>query len=135
MYDSRDGKSYKTVKIGDQVWMAENLAFEPSSGIYWVYNNDKTNVPKYGYLYWETALEVCPTAWHLPTDSEWTVLEDYLGGYELAGQKMKSTSGSLDGDVINESGFNALPGGMKTYYGFQALVTTLDGRILQRTIH
>jgi len=89
-----NGKAYKTVKIGDQEWMAENLAFRPSSGKYWSYNKSKSNVTKYGYLYdWETSQNVCPAGWHLPSDEEWTVLTDFLGGNEKAGIKMKSTSG------------------------------------------
>ena len=82
--DSRDGKEYKTVKIGEQVWMAENLAYKPSSGNYWAYDNDYTNVVKYGYLYdLEIAKEVCPTGWHLPSDNEWSVLIEYLGGGDI----------------------------------------------------
>ena len=109
--DKRDGKTYKTVKIGTQEWMAENLAYKPSSGNYWAYDDDNSNVAKYGYLYdWETAKKVCPSGWHLPSDEEWTTLTDYLGGEDVAGTKMKSTSGwKEDGNGTNESGFSALP--------------------------
>ncbi len=127
--DKRDGKTYKTVKIGNQTWMAENLAFKPETGNYWGYDNDNKNAAKYGYLYdWNTANKVCPTGWHLPSDIEWPVLTDYLGGVQVAGTKMKSTSGWQDGgNGTNESGFNAFPGGYRDgsgdfsyfgYYGF-----------------
>ena len=117
LYDSRDGKEYKTVKIGSQTWMAENLAYKPSSGFY-PYNDDITNVVKYGYLYTcQTANEVCPKGWHLPSEKDWTVLTEYLGGEELAGTKMKSISGWEDGgNGTNESGFNALPAGNLHYW-------------------
>jgi uncharacterized protein (TIGR02145 family) len=78
--DPRDDKVYKTVKIGDQWIMTENLAYKPNSGNYWAYNNDQSNVAKYGYLYdWQTSKKVSPTGWHLPTKGEWDSLIIYLG--------------------------------------------------------
>ena len=115
--DNRDEKVYKTVKIGDQIWMAENLAFKTDSGC-WAYDNDENNVSKYGYLYsWETAKKVCPSAWHLPSDAEWTTLTAYLGGEEVGGKKLKSSSAwaieGLTNYATNMSGFNALPAGYR----------------------
>jgi uncharacterized protein (TIGR02145 family) len=123
--DSRDGKVYQSVVIGNQVWMAENLAYAPSSGNYWAYDNDDANVETYGYLYdRETALDVCPTGWHLPSDQEWTMLTTYLG--ENDGGKLKAT-GTIEAGTglwedpnyraTNESGFAALPGGFRFYDG------------------
>lgn len=114
--DPRDGKVYQTVKIGNQIWMAENLAYAPSSGNYWAYDNDNSNVETYGYLYdWETACDVCPDGWHLPTDAEWTELTDYLG--ENAGGKLKETGtthwNTQNTGATNETGFTALPGGYR----------------------
>ncbi len=119
--DPRDGKVYQTVTIGNQEWMAENLAYEPSSGNYWAYDNNNSNVETYGYLYdWETACDVCPDGWHLPTDAEWTELTDYLGGSSVAGGKLKAT-GTIEAGTglwvdpntgaTNETGFTALPSG------------------------
>ena len=123
--DSRDGKFYQTVVIGDQKWMAKNLAYAPSSGNYWAYDNDDANVITYGYLYdWQTALNVCPTGWHLPSDYEWTELADYLG--ENAGGKLKAT-GTIEAGTglwyepntgaTNETGFTALPGAYRNSFG------------------
>ena len=120
--DPRDGKMYKTVKIGTQTWMAENLAYKTSSG-FWAYKDDVTIVTKYGYHYdWETAKKVCPTGWHLPSDAEWTELAAYLGGEKVAGFKMKSSSGWYDysgnnGKGTNSSGFAGLPGGYRKING------------------
>jgi len=112
--DPRDGKIYKTVIIGTQTWMAENLALKSSNGSC-AYNNINTNVAKYGCLYnWEAAKTACPKGWHLPSDEEWTILTDYLGGNNIAGGKMKATTDwefDADGISTNESGFNILPAG------------------------
>jgi len=114
--DSRDGKVYKTVKIGTQTWMAENLAYKAGYGC-WAYNNNDSNVAKYGYLYdWKLAKTVCPAGWHLPSDAEWLALIKYLGGDSLAGGKLKMTTAwvSPNTGANNSSGFSALPGGF--YY-------------------
>jgi uncharacterized protein (TIGR02145 family) len=109
--DPRDGKFYRTVKIGGQVWMAENLNYA-AEGSKW-YNNDEANGTKYGRLYdWETAKKACPAGWHLPSDAEWQTLVDFVGGKYIAGKKLKSTSGwNMDGNGTDEYGFSALPGG------------------------
>ena len=114
--DSRDGKVYKTVKIGTQTWMAENFAFKAIGGC-WALDNKISNVNKFGYLYnWETAKKVCPKGWHLPTENEFEILRSYLGGAHIACEKLKSTSGWDNGNDDNEngnneSGFNAFPSG------------------------
>lgn len=111
--DSRDGKVYKTVKIGTQAWLAENLAYKADSGC-WAYNNISANAAKYGYLYnWEIAENVCPAGWHLPSHDEWNTLKEYVGGQSVAGGKLKSTKEwkSPNTGATNEIGFTALPGG------------------------
>jgi uncharacterized protein (TIGR02145 family) len=119
--DVRDGKIYKTVKIGAQTWMAGNLAYKVDTGC-WTYGNDPNSVKIYGYLYdWETAKRVCPRGWHLPSDEEWTTLVSYLGGDTLAGGKMKETDTihwkSPNADANNKSRFTALPGGYRASPG------------------
>lgn len=129
--DPRDGKVYQTVVIGNQEWMAENLAYAPSGGNYWAYDNDDANVETYGYLYdWETACDVCPDGWHLPGDEEWKELEMALGmsqaeaddtdwrgtneGSKLAGNAGLWTDGALENDAdFGTSDFTAHPGGYR----------------------
>ena len=92
--------------------MADNLAYK--SGDSWAYDNEESNVYKYGRLYdWETAKTVCPSDWHLPSDNEWMQLINYLGGDSIAGGKLKSISDwvSPNTRASNESGFSAIAGG------------------------
>ena len=111
--DPRDGQVYPVVQIGDQCWFAENLNY--STGNSWCYDDYPNNCNTYGRLYdWQTALTACPDGWHLPSDAEWTQLTDYLGGSNVAGGKMKSTSSlwlSPNTGATNSSGFSGLPGG------------------------
>jgi uncharacterized protein (TIGR02145 family) len=109
--DPRDGKTYKTVTIGNQVWMAENLNYEASGSK--CYDNNPANDQKYGRLYdWETAKRACPPGWHLPSDAEWTTLTDFVGGSSTAGTKLKSANGwNSNGNGTDEYGFSALTGG------------------------
>jgi uncharacterized protein (TIGR02145 family) len=133
--DTRDNKRYNWVKIGDQVWMAENLSYLPSvspssersstAPYYYVYGYKDTieknakstdNYSTYGVLYnWPAAMVSCPTGWHLPTDKEWKELFDYLGGSSVAGGKLKAKGSILwphpNTGATNESNFLALPGG------------------------
>lgn len=117
--DSRDGKTYKTIKISTQTWMAENLNYEISNS--WCYKNNSSNCEKYGRLYtWNAAKKSCPVGWHLPSDAEWTKLINSLGGETMAGKRLKSASGwkLFVGKNYgnNESGFDALPGGYHANY-------------------
>lgn len=135
--DARDGNAYEAVKIGDQIWMAENLKYLPevigpatgsdSIPYYYVYEYDgtdvsaakaETNYIDYGVLFnYAAALDACPNGWHLPSDAEWTTLADFLGGTAVAGGKLKETD-TIHWDVpnlgaTNETGFTALPGGYR----------------------
>ncbi len=115
--DPRDGKTYKTIQIGDQTWMAENLNFRTKSGS-WTYNNGPKVAMTYGRLYaWETALSVCPEGWRLPNDSDWDQLIQFLGGPGEAGGKMKEEGfrhwSSPNAGGNNQSGFTALPAGYR----------------------
>ena len=118
MTDSRDGKTYKTVKIGSQTWMAENLNYKVEKS---VCNNDvEANCSKYGRLYdWTAAMTSCPVGWHLPSRNEFKVLFETVGGRDIAGKMLKSTSGwENDGNGTDAFGFTALPAGQKVGNGF-----------------
>ena len=114
--DTRDGKIYKTVKIKDQWIMAENLAFEPDSGNFWVYNDDENNIAIYGYLYdWETAMNIAPEGWHLPSRDEWTWLIKALGAKRGTFPHLEIIYPKLI--VGGSSGLDMLFGGMRTCKG------------------
>jgi uncharacterized protein (TIGR02145 family) len=137
--DSRDGQIYYTVVIGTQTWMAENLNYAVDSS--WCYENSADSCAKYGRLYqWASAMALpaayndatwggsdanyqgaCPVGWHLPTNTEWTTLENAVGGEDVAGTALKSTSGWDEWDMDNDGngtdtyGFSALPAGARGY--------------------
>jgi len=112
--DKRDGKKYKTIKIGSQTWMAENLNY--AAGGSKCYDNKSENCKKYGRLYdWNVAMRACHSGWHLPSKDEYEVLDKAVGGEKVAGKKLKAKSGwNKSGNGTDEFGFSALPGG----YGY-----------------
>jgi len=114
--DTRDGKVYKTVKIGEQVWMAENLNYEAEGSK--CYYNEPDYCKKYGRLYnWNTAKTACPSGWHLPDTTEWQTLVDFAGG-RIAGKYLKATNGwNENGNGEDKFGFSALPGGLRGSIG------------------
>lgn len=142
LVDARDGSNYKTVMIGSQCWMAENLRYLPSVAstnvasqndpLYYVYGytgNDveeaKTtfNYNTYGVLYnIKAAYESCPDGWHFPSVSEWRTLLLFLDDKDITNGagKLKETGTthwkSPNTGATNETGFTALPGGMKDGY-------------------
>jgi uncharacterized protein (TIGR02145 family) len=129
MTDERDGQTYKTVTLGDQTWLAQNLNYETDNS--WCYDDDPANCETYGRLYdWEAAKTACPAGWHLPSDQEWATLIKYLDPEadsnavgvesEIAGGMMKTTGTFESGTGLwlspnvgatNSSGFSAVPGG------------------------
>ena len=119
LIDTRDGKTqkYKTVKIGTQTWMAENLNYETENS--WCYDYEADSCDTYGRLYtWAAAMQACPTGWHLPTNDEYTTLYNYIGGTSTAGTHLKSASGwSNSGNGNDAYGFSVLPAGHRGSVG------------------
>ncbi|MCL2182809.1 MAG: fibrobacter succinogenes major paralogous domain-containing protein [Chitinispirillia bacterium] len=131
--DSRDGKVYRTVRMGDLTWMAENLNFKTGGSR--CYGNKESNCQKYGLLYdWTTAMSACPAGWRLPARNDWADLVKAAGGEETAGKKLKSKTGwgdwtcdkgmvmdgrdctlwrSYSGNGSDDFGFSAMPGGSR----------------------
>lgn len=113
--DYRDGQTYSTIKIGGQWWMAENLNYNTENIVNDI--SSENGFDKiYGHLYdWETACDICPSGWHLPTLEEWITLTNYLGGSNMAGGKLKEASAifwdSPNTGATNSTCFSALPGG------------------------
>ena len=158
MTDERDGNVYRTVKIGDQVWMAENLNYADSSKTpsllkrSWCYKNVAKNCDVAGRLYtWAAAVDsvktgcgyrstcdlasanstgsstgsatlvqgICPTGWHLPSQTEWMALFTAVGGQSTAGKVLKSQSGwNNNGNGTDAFGFSALPAGDRASDGY-----------------
>ncbi|MEI6679958.1 MAG: fibrobacter succinogenes major paralogous domain-containing protein [Mariniphaga sp.] len=141
-----EGNVYKTVMIGTQVWMAENLKTskyrngdligtttasdlprDGSSKYQWAYGSKESNVATYGRLYtWYAVTDtrnIAPTGWHVPNSREWMTLIDFLGGESLAGGQLKAKGESLwiwpNTGASNSSGFTALPGGFWSGISYQ----------------
>ncbi|MCL2220127.1 MAG: fibrobacter succinogenes major paralogous domain-containing protein [Chitinispirillia bacterium] len=141
--DPRDGKKYRTVRIGNLTWMAQNLNFK--TGNSWCYEDNESNCQKYGRLYdWNTAMSACPAGWRLPGNAEWNDLTKSAGGqrekdidgsyyWSGAGKKLKSKTGWSDfscdkelKEVLNRSGEDCVLGKMSSgngtdNFGFSAL--------------
>lgn len=119
MTDERDGQTYKTVTIGTQTWMAENLNYDTDATNCYDGREDLCTI--YGGLYkWGAAMVVCPSGWHLPDTTEWKMLITAVGGESTAGRMLKSTSGWDDykGENVNGTdaySFAVLPAGY--YFG------------------
>jgi uncharacterized protein (TIGR02145 family) len=124
---SYGGQTYRTVTIGKQTWMAENMNYKLSHGNTWCYDNDPSNCAKYGRLYdWTAAMAVCPGGWRLPDTADWNTLAQAVGGTKFyyntngdwtcdsVGKKLKSKSGwnELKNNGTDNFEFTALPGGM-----------------------
>jgi uncharacterized protein (TIGR02145 family) len=138
-----DGNVYNTVTIGTQVWMVQNLKTTKlndgspiplvTDSVAWVslstpgycwYNNSATYGNTYGALYnWKTVTtgKLAPTGWHVPSDTEWSTLTTYLGSENIAGGKLKEAGTthwqSPNSGATNETGFSALPGGLRGNFG------------------
>jgi uncharacterized protein (TIGR02145 family) len=137
--DSRDGQTYRTVTIGTQAWMAQNLNFNVTGS--WCYDNNSSNCDLYGRLYdWSMVMGfasscnttscasqvqsshrgICPVGWHVPSTAEWRTLVNFVGGSSVAGTRLRAQSGwdpfrgwrgTPGGTDVH--GFSALPGGFR----------------------
>ena len=115
--DERDGKTYKTVKIGNWIWMAENLNYDAGEGSY-CYDDKEENCEKYGRLYtFDVANTVCPKDFYLASSSQYRILFDQVGA-DSSAVALKSDHGwEEDGNGLDQFGFSALPGGSRYYEG------------------
>jgi uncharacterized protein (TIGR02145 family) len=144
-----DGNVYNTLTIGTQVWLAENLKTtkyrngdtigttypatinitgETNPKYQWAYDGNENFAATYGRLYtWYAVTDnryLCPSGWHVPSEAEWTILSEFLGGDSIAGGKLKQTGTSYwnnpNTGATNQTGFSALPGGYRDDDGFFA---------------
>jgi len=129
--DMRDQQKYKVVKIGNQIWMAENLRFKTTDlmkktlfglinksvgATSWVHQNNDNYLPEFGWLYSDAGCyDAAPEGWKIPSNQDWKILATFLKGFGNAGFKLKSNAGNHwkkeDPNATNEFLFSALPGG------------------------
>lgn len=127
------GRKYKIVEIGNQIWTAENLDYKfdgctigssssPGTPAAWYYNNDEStygeNGNKYGLLYnWHAVKylndNLLMNGWHVATTTEWDALANAVGGTNVAGTKLKSSTGWSSGNGTDDFGFAAFPAGFR----------------------
>lgn len=111
--DPRDGQTYKVCRIGGQIWMAENLRYRCKKGGSVAYDEDASNVPKYGRLYeWDVAKEACPPGWHLPSKEEYETMIKYVEKEYDVSDALRSVEWN---DGIDAYGFSAVPAGIRIY--------------------
>lgn len=157
--DSRDRKTYRAIKLGDQYWMSENLNFSMQGSNAYDYSANSASI--YGRLYdWNTAQSACPAGWHLPSDNEWRQLEVFLG-MDANTSLMEWYRGGAEGGMLKEqgnqywtapnagatniSGFTARPGGYRapggqfgginTHAGFWSSTGNTEGKAIYRALH
>ena len=127
LVDERDGKSYDIIKVGDMLWMGENLNFNTEKGS-WCYSNDPEKCLEYGSLYnWQTAFNSCPHGWHLPSDGEWKLLEMNM---LMTDSDNWGPRGDIQGEMIKvggSSGFNAIMAGTRDDEGNYSIEGTDTG--------
>jgi uncharacterized protein (TIGR02145 family) len=147
-----DGNTYKNVKIGNQIWMAENLRTTHTPAgvaiVSFAPNSNEANVAEYGRLYtYADAVAATPTGWHIPTKADFEILINSLGGVAVAGTKLKDASFFAPADPtntsINESGFSAKGAGYKvgtsifafrTYTGYWSEEKTVGATSITYTL-
>ncbi len=149
-----DGNAYKTIIIGKQTWMAENLKVTKyndgadiplvtdygewnrltTPGYCWYFNDEQHYRNTYGALYNWYAVnteKLCPTGWHVSSDTDMVILFDFLGGRDVAGGKLKETGtthwNSPNTGATNETGFTALPGGVRNDGGYDISYLNSNG--------
>ena len=111
-YDARDGRTYRTINIASQEWMAENLNYNTTRSLCFVYLEENCN--SYGRLYGWPLDGVCPDGWHVPAENEWKNLFAYVG--DNSGTHLKSSSGWKAGmSGSDDYGFSAMPAGAASY--------------------
>ena len=126
--DARDNQTYKTVKIGEQTWMAQNLNYKTDSSF--CYKDEDSYCAKFGRLYlWKDGAEkeACPDGWHVPSKAEFDTLVAVVGGNAQAGLSLKATTAwarggfpESEGTGYDSYGFAALPAGIKDYFGYSS---------------
>lgn len=141
------GVGYSTVQIGEQCWFAENLRTitylngdaipqnlsqyswsNTTSGAMAFQENNPTTSGLYNWYAGVDPRGLCPSGWHVPTDGEWTVMTNFLGGESVAGAQMKATYGWHNGgNGTNSSGFSGLPGGFRASHGGPHLGFSFNG--------